>query len=174
MVASGISVGTHVVDGQQALLTGFAEGFSLQRFLRFLGVDEADRALLDEAAAVVESGDLRVIGIDEPSASLVGITADVTPARVWRAALDAVERRVADLLTIMAREVGPHQRVIVVGGWARNPGTRAAKRMFLGECAYPDIDEAGVRGAALLAARAAGLVPGLDAWSMRAVNPPPE
>lgn len=81
------------VVGQRALLTGFAEGPALQRFLGLLGVDEADRAALDEAAAVVEVGELRVTGIDLPAAGLAGIIADVTPARVWRAALDAAPQR---------------------------------------------------------------------------------
>ena len=96
-------------------------------------------------------------GIEAPVATLTGIDADVTPARVWRAALDAVERRLAELLEVMVREAGPHRRLIVVGGWARNPAVRAAKQAFLGPCVYAQVDEAGVRGAALFAGLAAGV-----------------
>jgi sugar (pentulose or hexulose) kinase len=165
LVASGISVGTHVLDDQQALLTGFAEGPALLSFLRLLGVDEADHAALDLQAAAIDAGQLRVEGIDQPGPSLVGISSDASPARVWRAALDAVERRTLELLHVMDREVGAHQRVIVVGGWARNPAVQAAKRQILGPCLYADVEEAGVRGAAQLAGRAAGIVPDLAAWA---------
>ena len=157
MVAAGISVGTHVLDGQQALLTGFVEGLALRRFLRLLGVDDTERAALDQRAAEVSTEPLRVDGIEAPVATLTGIDADVTPARVWRAALDAVERRLAELLEVMVREAGPHRRLIVVGGWARNPAVRAAKQAFLGPCVYAQVDEAGVRGAALFAGLAAGV-----------------
>jgi sugar (pentulose or hexulose) kinase len=165
LVASGISVGTHVLDDQQALLTGFAEGPALLSFLRLLGVDEADHAALDLQAAAIDAGQLRVEGIDQPGPSLVGISSDASPARVWRAALDAVERRTLELLHVMDREVGRHRRVIVVGGWARNPAVQAAKRQILGPCLYADVEEAGVRGAAQLAGRAAGIVPDLAAWA---------
>jgi sugar (pentulose or hexulose) kinase len=164
MVSAGIAVQVHVLEGQQALVTGVLEGFALRRFLRLLGVEEAERATLDQQAALVSASTLRVDGIDAPAARLTGIDQEVTPARVWRAALDAVERRLADLLNVMVREAGPHQRVVVVGGWARNPGVRAAKRAFLGPCVYADVDEAGVHGAALLAGLAAGVYPSVDAW----------
>ena len=56
---------------------------------------------------------------------------------------------------------GPHTRVVVTGGWARDQAVLEAKGR-LGAVESPAVVEAGCRGAALLAGVAARLYPGVD------------
>jgi len=162
LVARGVNVGWHVVPGRQALLGAQRAGLHLQRFLDLLGVGPAGRAELDAAAlALPGTGDLRVEGFDDEVASLTGIRLNTTPAHVWRAALDAMAVRSASILGNLERLTGPTRRLVVGGGWARSAAVRAAKRAALGEFAHPDVHEPGARGAALLAAVAAGVHAGV-------------
>jgi sugar (pentulose or hexulose) kinase len=46
--------------------------------------------------------------------------------------------------------------LVVAGGWSRSQGLLAVKRRRFGELVQADVNEAGARGAALLAAKAAG------------------
>jgi hypothetical protein len=56
---------------------------------------------------------------------------------------------------------GPHTKVVVTGGWARDRAVLHAKRRF-GAIEAPPVVEAGCRGAALLSGVAAGLYAGPD------------
>jgi sugar (pentulose or hexulose) kinase len=57
--------------------------------------------------------------------------------------------------------------VRISGGWAANPVLRQLKAACFPSPVYPDIAEAGIRGAALLAGLAAGAYPSASAF------PPP-
>jgi sugar (pentulose or hexulose) kinase len=46
--------------------------------------------------------------------------------------------------------------LVVTGGWSRSQGLLTVKRRRFGELVLAEVNEAGARGAALLAARAAG------------------
>ena len=55
----------------------------------------------------------------------------------------------------MSAVSGAHGTLVVTGGWSRSQGLIAVKRRRLGDLVQADVNEAGARGAALLAARAA-------------------
>jgi sugar (pentulose or hexulose) kinase len=95
-------------------------------------------------------------------AALEGIGADPTPALVWRAALEAVATRAAELRRHIESVAGPSRRLVLAGGWARSPANRSVKRALLGAFEWPRVTEAGARGAALLAGIAAGRYAGID------------
>jgi sugar (pentulose or hexulose) kinase len=76
---------------------------------------------------------------------------------VWRAALEAVARHGADVLATIESVAGKSGRLVVTGGWARSPAVRAVKREVLGPFEEPEVQEAGARGAALIAGIAAGV-----------------
>ena len=87
---------------------------------------------------------------------------DGVPAeRIWRAAADAVAAEVDALLRATAEVAGPHRRIVVTGGWARDEAVRASKARF-GAVEAPPVVEAGARGAALMAGVAAGLYASVD------------
>lgn len=162
LVARGVNVGWHVVPGRQALLGAQRAGLHLQRFLDLLGIGPDARPALDAAAlALPGTGGLRVDGFDDEVATLAGIRLQTTPALVWRAALEAMAARSAGILEVVERLTGPTTRLVVGGGWARSAAVRSVKRAALGDFDHPDVHEPGARGAALLAAVAAGVHAGV-------------
>jgi sugar (pentulose or hexulose) kinase len=158
-VAGGVTVGWHVVPGELGLMAGFVSGLALQRFLDLLAVTAEGREELDEAALRIPAGAEGVVVRDVISdrATLEGIHRSATPAHVWRAALEAVSRHGADVLATIESVAGDTGRLVVTGGWARSPAVRAVKREVLGPFEEPEVDEAGARGAALIAGIAAGV-----------------
>jgi sugar (pentulose or hexulose) kinase len=160
LVARGINVGWHVVPDRHALLGAQRAGLGLQRFLDLLGVGHDGVAALDAAAlaAPVDAGGLAVTDIDGEVAALTGIGRSPDPGQVWRAALNAVATRAAEILHTIESERGAVRQVVVAGGWARSAAFRAVKREHQGAFHHADgVVEAGVRGAALLGGLAAGV-----------------
>jgi glycerol kinase len=60
----------------------------------------------------------------------------------------------------MSAVAGPHEALVVTGGWARSHALLEVKRGVLGPLRTPAVTEAGARGAALLAGLAAGVYAG--------------
>ena len=57
------------------------------------------------------------------------------------------------------RRRGTHRKLVVTGGWSRSAGFLAVKRRRFGDLTQTDVSEAGARGAALFAAKAAARAP---------------
>jgi sugar (pentulose or hexulose) kinase len=164
LVAAHVTVGWHVLPDRLALLGSSRAGLALKRFLGLLGVgDDQARDELDRAAAAVSPGSdgLAVRDMFGDRATLEGIGADPGPALVWRAALEAVAGRAAELRAHIESVAGPSRRLVLAGGWARSPAARSVKRAVLGPFEWPPVAEAGARGAALLAGVAAGRYAGI-------------
>jgi sugar (pentulose or hexulose) kinase len=163
-VAGGVTVGWNAVPGQQALMAGFVSGLALTRFLDLLGVAQHQRESLDAAALSLPAGadGITVLGVTDDRATLDGIPPSVTPAHVWRAAVEAVTRHGAEVLTTIESVAGRSARLVVTGGWAQIPVVRAVKREILGPFVEPAVREAGARGAALIAGIAAGVFKSFD------------
>ena len=62
----------------------------------------------------------------------------------------------------MTEVAGPHRRMIVTGGWSRSAALMSAKISAFAHVAPSHVEEAGARGAALLAGSAAGVYAGPD------------
>ena len=138
-VAAGFTVGWHAVPDRQALQGGLTTGMTLERVLEDAGTerDEVEAAALEIERGAAPRDDL---------------------AAAYHAALDAAGNDGARLLDRMAEVAGPARRLVVTGGWASGPAAQAVKRRHLGPFEYrPGISQ-GARGAALAAARAAGVV----------------
>lgn len=160
LTAQGMSVGWGVVADHLSVLTGLPTGLTLDRIATMLGVTtSADRVALGERALSVQADDstLRLVNPGDDHFGIDGITDGVTPAHLWRAAVDGMaleaERRVARIDAL----VGPYRRVVAAGGWLHNPAVLAAKRRQYGAMSITDVAESGAYGAALLAASAAGV-----------------
>jgi sugar (pentulose or hexulose) kinase len=96
----------------------------------------------------------------------------VSPAAIWAAAVRELTAASMALLAGMAAELGQPERVVLGGGWARNPAVLAEKRRRLGDVAVSRLREAGAVGAALLAGVAAEILERPDSdpspmWSAR-------
>lgn len=134
LARDGITVGWHVLGDRWALLGATEGGLHLQRVLADLGGPEVLARLDAEALA------------PEPDAA----------GRSWRTALERITDEIAVLHDAMTTVVGPHRHMIVTGGWSRSPALMAVKQARFGDLVRTEVEEAGARGAALLAGLAAG------------------
>jgi sugar (pentulose or hexulose) kinase len=161
-VEADVTVGWHVAEGRQCLLAGLWSGLALREVLDGLAVGDADRAQLDAGALATAPGDapaleLELRSLERPPLRLP----DAPAAAIWRAAIDAATDELEAVIGRIDAVAGPHTRLVVTGGWARDPAVLDAKRR-LGVFEAPPVVEAGCRGAALLAGVAAGLYASAD------------
>jgi len=159
-VAAGITVGQHVVRDRMALLSGFGLSAPLARTLRMLGVNgEAARRRIDREAADLVAGQLgvRVEGLLGETVSVIAVDHGVTPAHVWRAALEAVADASADALGRMEAIAGRPRRIVMTGGEARSVAVRAVRDARIPSLQWSPVREAAAHGAALQGGRAAGV-----------------
>jgi sugar (pentulose or hexulose) kinase len=162
-VEGGVTVGWHVAEGRQVLLAGLWSGLALREVLDGLAVGDAGRAELDAGALATAPGDapaleLELRSLERPPLRLP----DAAPAAIWRAAIDAATDELERVIALIDAVAGPHTRLVVTGGWARDPAVLDAKKRRLGVIEAPPVVEAGCRGAALLAGVAAGLYASAD------------
>ncbi len=161
LVQAGLSAGAHVLPGTTLLLGGVRGGLLLRRVLGALGATGSpERERLDRAA--LDVGDLPpglvVSGAGPTGDDVVLRMRDgATPAHVWAAATRYTAAETGALVATIESIVGPHHRAVASGGWTRMESVRAAKRAVLDRLEFSDLREPGVVGAALLAAKAAGL-----------------
>ena len=161
LTAVGVTVGWHVLADRWALLGATEGGLVLQRVLSVLG-GRAALPALDGAALVAPAGAVSV-GLDDSSRVTVGgIGDDVKAGDVWRAALEEITKQVQVIHEAMTAVVGPHRDLVVTGGWSRSAALMEVKARAFGEMRRPGVEEAGARGAALLAGVAAGTYTGVD------------
>jgi sugar (pentulose or hexulose) kinase len=156
---AGVTVGWHVAEGRQALLAGVWSGLALREVLDQLGTDRDE---LSAGAIAIAPGEAPALELELHSLDRAAVRLpDAAPAAVWRGAIDIVAREVAQLIAQIDEVAGPHTKVVVTGGWARDAAVFDAKRR-LGAIEAPPVAEAGCRGAALLSGVAAGLYESAD------------
>jgi sugar (pentulose or hexulose) kinase len=156
---AGVTVGWHVAEGRQALLAGVWSGLALREVLDQLGTDRDE---LSAGAIAIAPGEAPALELELHSLDRAAVRLpDAAPAAVWRGAIDTVAREVAQLIAQIDEVAGPHTKVVVTGGWARDAAVFDAKRR-LGAIEAPPVAEAGCRGAALLSGVAAGLYESAD------------
>jgi len=154
-LSRGIATGWHVLEDHYCLLAGLPLGIDLTPLLARLGVShERGCASVDDAALALLDGRLSEQEV-------------AAPAREWLAALRASVERVGASLRGLEDLGGPIAEVRVSGGWAANPVLRRLKVDAFPNTVCPRVVEAGARGAALLAGKAAGVFGSVDAF------PPP-
>jgi sugar (pentulose or hexulose) kinase len=98
--------------------------------------------------------EMRVVAPAFGRLNVLGVTDGDGPPQLWRAALEAVTEQAAEIHDAMSAVSGPRRTLVVTGGWSRSEGLIAVKRRRFGDLTRADVNEAGARGAALLATRA--------------------
>ncbi len=161
VVASGLTAGWHTVPDRYSLVGGQSLGLMLRPVLRLLGVDEAALGTFDAEAQTATSGSVRVVR-DGPYAnlSIVDLGPDASPAALWNAALDEAAEGAGRIVRTTELEAGPADELVLTGGWSHLAGLRERKRRLLSQARWPEVVEAGARGAALFGGCAAGLFSG--------------
>lgn len=148
----GIATGWHALPGCHCLLAGLPLGIELTPLLEQLNATVmAGRTSLDEAALAMLAGEL-------PPQPLI------TPAREWLTGVKRAVDRAAGARHELERLGGSVAEVRVSGGWVRNPVVRTLKELDFPRTVYPLVDEAGVRGAGLIAGVAAGVFRSVDTF----------
>ena len=155
---AGITADWSIQPGRWSLLAGTEGGLAMQRVLHAMGVDLDGLTALDAAALDSPQGRVRVEGIGTDAVHLRNLVDGVTPGEVWRAVVEATTDEVTKLHNSMTDIVGEHQEIIVTGGWSHSDALMAAKRRRLGTLRLSAVQEAGARGAAIYAGRAAGVL----------------
>ncbi len=155
---AGITTDWSIQPGRWSLLAGTEGGLAMQRVLHAMGVDLDGLTALDAAALDSPQGRVRVEGIGTDAVHLRNIGDGVTPGELWRAVVEATTEEVTKLHNSMTAIVGLHQEIIVTGGWSHSAALMAAKRRRLGTLGVSPVHEAGARGAAIFAGRAAGVL----------------
>lgn len=157
LASAGITTGWHVLADRWCLLGGTQGGLALQRILALLGRTSQDLPDLDREALARDEPPVTISGVDEDVLTVSGVGSGMSPAHLWRAALEAVTAQAAHVHSAMSAVAGDHHTLVVTGGWARSQALLEVKRRVLGPLRSPAVDEAGARGAALLAGLAAGV-----------------
>ena len=155
---AGITTDWSIQPGRWSLLAGTEGGLAMQRVLNAIGVDKDGLTALDAAALDAPQGRIRIEGIGTDAVHLRHLVDGVTPGEVWRAVVEAATDEVTKLHNSMTDIVGEHQEIIVTGGWSHSTALMAAKRRRLGILRLSAVQEAGARGAAIYAGRAAGVL----------------
>jgi sugar (pentulose or hexulose) kinase len=158
LATQGISVGWGVIADHHCILAGLATGLTLNRVAAMLGATtSAERARLGEQALQLPEGaELSLVDVRYENFGILGITDGITPAGLWRSAVDGLAAQSARSVAVMDAVAGRHCRVVVGGGWLHNPAMLAAKRRQYPAMRTTATAEPGAYGAALLAAVAAG------------------
>lgn len=155
LAEAGITTGWHAVADHWCLLGATQGGLALQRILALLGRNRSDLPALDAEAIAVPIPEIRVAAPAFGKLDVIGVGDADGPAQLWRAALEAVTEQAVEIHNAMSAVSGPHRTLVVTGGWARSAGLVAVKRRRFGNLVLADVKEAGARGAALLAVKAA-------------------
>lgn len=154
LTTAGVTVGWHAVRDRWCVLGATQGGLVLQQVLAHLGVGreglpELDRAALDGAAGAA-SLELDVHG------SRVAFTGSTASGDRWRAATEAVTEQARALSQSISDATGERGELVVTGGWSHSTALMVAKANALGPLWRTATQEAGGRGAALLAGLAHG------------------
>lgn len=152
---AGITTGWHAVAGHWCLLGATQGGLALQRILGLLGKGNEDLPALDAAATALPTPAVQVSAPPFGRLDILGVADGDGPAQLWRAALEEVTEQAGQIHDAMSAVSGPHRTLVVTGGWSRSAGLLAVKERRFGELRLAEVGEAGARGAALLARKAA-------------------
>jgi len=158
LAKNGVTTDWSIQPGCWSLLAATEGGLAMQRTLAMLGVDREGLAALDRQAIESSSSGIQVSGIGSEALSVSGIRDGVTPGAVWRAVVDAATGQAVALHQAMAEVAGPPEDLVVTGGWSHSQAVLAAKMASFGSFRLAEAYEAGTRGAAIYAARAAGFL----------------
>ena len=90
--------------------------------------------------------------------TLSGVTEGLSPALAWRAAVEDLTTRSAELIAFMESVIGPRTEAMVTGGWSHDPTVAQAKARHLGHFTTGGVSEPAAMGAAFFGGIAAGVL----------------
>jgi sugar (pentulose or hexulose) kinase len=169
----GVEAGWHVIPGHYALLGGLSLGLNLLPVLEALRVESRDgRTPLDQGALTIAEGHAPTDAVLHESVRSLRDQLnldqwlrehrDESPEQLWFRVMQTAVTSSHDLLEGLEKLGGALSQVVASGGWSKNPLLRLLKSRVFPPLTYPLVDEAGIRGAGLLAGIAAGVFGGVS------------
>ena len=161
LVGLGLSAGRHVLTGSTAMLGATRSGLVLGRILSILGARTRNERR--RIADTWHPGDARVstVLVSEPGGWTNEVTVQLrenaTPEQVWAAAMNYVLDETSAIVDAVTGIAGPYETAVAAGGWAHLDGVYRGKAHIMPGLVVSDVEQAGARGAAMFAARAAGV-----------------
>lgn len=161
LVSDGLSAGRHVLPDTTAILGATRSGLVLGRVLSMLGArSRRDRRRIADSWLPDAERSSTVI-VSEPgdwtNEVTVRLLEDASPEQVWAAAIRYVLDDTAELVKAVTSIAGPYENAVAAGGWAHLDGVFRGKATVMPGLIVSHVDQAGARGAAMFAARAAGI-----------------
>lgn len=167
LTSEDVAVLWGVIPGHVCVLAATLTGLSLERVRRMLGAETRDerKALADEAVRTERAGAISIEESSNTGVTITGIDDSVTPAMMWRAAVEDLLALSTAQLAFMESVVGPRSSTVIGGGWIKDPMVADAKFTQLGEYRVSEAVEPGAMGAAFFAGIAAGVLDRPDVTS---------
>lgn len=160
----GVTVDWHPLGDRWYVLGTLPTGLTLERLARLVGcASTSERLRLSREAMQApppigaELSDVTLDGF-----SVVGITSGDDRASLWRRAVEQLLDRSAEASDAVSAILGPPTSQVVLGGWTHDPLIRRERERMGQRPLHGTPDEPGIVGAAMLAAKAAGMPHPLD------------
>lgn len=151
---AGVTVGWHAVRDRWCVLGATQGGLILEQVMAHLGETRSGLAELDIAALRASAGAATVVVAADGEPPDYRGSAD--PGDIWRAATEMVTAQARALSESISDATGARGDLVVTGGWSHSTALMSAKAAALGPLSRTATEEAGARGAALLAGLADG------------------
>ncbi|GIF76661.1 FGGY-family carbohydrate kinase [Asanoa siamensis] len=161
LVGLGIDAGRHVLPDHAVLIGGMRSGLVMRRVLALIGAQDADRrAALDDGWSPGAGDGVTILpAAPHDNDVTIRIRDGAGPDQLWAATLAYLGEQTAALLAAVNSVVGEHRTAVAAGGWTRMASVRRAKAEVIPRLRISALEQPGVRGAAMFAARAAYDVP---------------
>ena len=156
-----VGVGWGVVPGYLCTVGALLTGLSLERMAALLGLtDRDDRRRVSLEALHVDRATVpfHISEVSHEGLTLSGVTEGLSPALAWRAAVEDLTTRSAELIAFMESVIGPRTEAMVTGGWSHDPTVAQAKARHLGHFTTGGVSEPAAMGAAFFGGIAAGVL----------------
>ena len=158
----GMRVGvlTDSLGTAEALLQVFAP-VDRDTMAALLGItDRDDRRRVSLEALHVDRATVpfHISEVSHEGLTLSGVTEGLSPALAWRAAVEDLTTRSAELIAFMESVIGPRTEAMVTGGWSHDPTVAQAKARHLGHFTTGGVSEPAAMGAAFFGGIAAGVL----------------
>ena len=181
IVAAGGFVDWHPLGDRLTVLAAAPTGVTMERLARLLGrADVAARLALSESAVGRQGPPAtraRLVEATFDGFDLVGVDDAADPVEIWRMAVAELVRESTALADSIETVLGPRTATVAYGGWIHDPLVREARWGGRSDSrptqvSLANVDEPGIVGAALIAARGVGLISSLPRPALEPLEPP--
>ncbi len=159
LVELGATVDWHPLGDRWYVLSTLPTGLTLERLARLVGcpTTEDRLALSREAMDATPAVGARLGDVTLDGFSIVGVTSGDDRPSLWRRAVEQLLANSKSMTDDVSRIIGPPTGSAIFGGWTHDPLVRRERERMDQRPRTGTPDEPGIVGAAMAAAKAAGM-----------------